>query len=73
MVITQTYLHGVLTLSLPETIIMCFANSIDPDETAHNEPSHLDLRCLRSSLSTSHINFFPSNSLLKKKQTTNVV
>ena len=23
-----------------------FANSVDPDETAHNEPSHQDLRCL---------------------------
>ena len=22
------------------------ANSLDPDETAHNEPSHLDLHCL---------------------------
>ena len=24
------------------------ANSVDPDETAHNEPSHLDLHCLQS-------------------------
>ena len=31
--------------------IRIFANSIDPDETAHNEPSHLDLRCLTFSLS----------------------
>ena len=23
------------------------SNSIDPDETAHYEPSHLDLRCLQ--------------------------
>ena len=23
-----------------------FANSVDPDETAHNEPSHQDLHCL---------------------------
>ena len=23
-----------------------FANSVDPDETAHNEPSHLDQHCL---------------------------
>ena len=22
------------------------ANSVDPDETAHNEPSHQDLHCL---------------------------
>ena len=26
------------------------ANSIDPDEEAHNEPSHLDLNSLPSSL-----------------------
>ena len=44
-----------------------FANSVDPDETAHNEPSHLDLRCLTFSLSTLHINFFPNDSLLEKK------
>ena len=23
-----------------------FTNSVDPDEMAHNEPSHLDLHCL---------------------------
>ena len=23
------------------------ANTVDPDETAHNEPSHLDLQCLQ--------------------------
>ena len=28
-----------------------FANSIDPDEAAHNEPPHLDLHC-------SQIHFF---------------
>ena len=27
-----------------------FANSIEPDEVAHNEPPHLDLHCLLSSL-----------------------
>ena len=27
-----------------------FANSIDLDEVAHNEPPHLDLQCLPSSL-----------------------
>ena len=26
------------------------ANSVDPDEVAHNEPPHLDLHCLPSSL-----------------------
>ena len=23
------------------------SNSVDPDETAHDEPSHLDLHCLQ--------------------------
>ena len=27
-----------------------FANSIDPDEVAHNEPPHLDLHCLNCQL-----------------------
>ena len=27
-----------------------FANSVDLDEVAHNEPPHLDLHCLASSL-----------------------
>ena len=26
------------------------ANSVDPDETAHYEPSHLDLQCLQIQL-----------------------
>ena len=26
------------------------ANSVDPDEVAHNEPPHLDLRCLQIQL-----------------------
>ena len=39
-----------LTLSLPETKIAEFANSIDLDEVAHNEPPHQDLRCLPYSL-----------------------
>ena len=28
-------------------------NSVDPDETARDEPSHLDLHCLQSSLNWS--------------------
>ena len=39
-----------LTLSLPETQIAEFANRVDLDEVAHNEPPHLDLHCLPSSL-----------------------
>ena len=30
--------------------IVEFANSVDPDEVAHNEPPHLDLQCLPSCL-----------------------
>ena len=30
----------------PNTTIADFANTVDPDETAHNEPSHLNLQCL---------------------------
>ena len=40
-----------LTLSLPVTKIAEFANSVDLDEVAHDEPPHLDLHCLPSSLS----------------------
>ena len=39
-----------LTLKAPNTTIAEFANTVDPDETAHNEPSHLDLQSLPSSL-----------------------
>ena len=39
-----------LTLYLPVTKIAEFANSVDLDEVAHNEPPHLDLHCLPSSL-----------------------
>ena len=54
-----------LTLSMPQAIIIAFANSIDPDETAHSEPSHLDPRFLTFSLSTLHTNVFPNDGLLK--------
>ena len=39
-------LERVLALSAQWTKIGSFANSIDPDEMALNEPSHLDLHCL---------------------------
>ena len=32
-----------LSCKAPNTTIAEFANTVDPDETAHNEPSHLDL------------------------------
>ena len=31
---------------MPKIEIVDIANSIDPDEIAHNEPSHLELFCL---------------------------
>ena len=35
---------------VPETKIAEFANSVDLDEVAHNEPPHLDLHCWPCSL-----------------------
>ena len=40
----------VNSLSEPETKLAEFANSVDLDEVAHDEPPHLDLHCLPSSL-----------------------
>ena len=38
------------TLYVPETQIAEFANSVDLDAVAHNEPPHPDLNCLPCSL-----------------------
>ena len=40
----------VITHKAPNTTIAKFAKTVDPDETAHNEPSHPDLQCLPFSL-----------------------
>ena len=40
----------VLTRKAPNTTIAEFANTLDPDEMAHYEPSHIGLQCLPSSL-----------------------
>ena len=37
-------------LKVLEAKIAEFANSVDLNEVAHNEPPHLDLRCFLSSL-----------------------
>ena len=37
-----------LTLKAPKKKLVELANSVDPDDTAHNEPPHLDLYCLPS-------------------------
>ena len=42
----------LLTHKAPNTTIAEFANTVDPDETAHNEPSHQDLQCLPFSLAS---------------------
>ena len=60
-------LYGIFVIiSFPQAIIIGFANSVDPYETAHKR---LDLRCLSFSFifSSLHIIFFPINSLLKNK------
>ena len=44
------FLAPILTHKAPNTTIAEFANTVDPDETAHDEPSHLDLQSLPSSL-----------------------
>ena len=36
----------VKLLSARQTKTDTCANSVDPDEMAHNEPSHLDLHCM---------------------------
>ena len=38
------------TLKAQETKIDKFANSVDPDEVAYNEPPHQHLHCLPSTL-----------------------
>ena len=38
------------TLKAPNTTKADFANTVDPDKTAHNEPSHQDPQCLPSSI-----------------------
>ena len=43
-------LATILTHKAPNTTIGEYTNTFDPDEMAHNEPSHLDLQCLPCSL-----------------------
>ena len=46
---------GRQRVKVPNTRLAELANTVDPDETAHYEPSHLDLQCLPSSLCTFNI------------------
>ena len=61
---TNTYrpVRFILTLNLPNATIAEFANTVDPDETpnnkpSHNKPSHLDIQCLPSSLQLKFQNY----------------
>ena len=48
---TQLIFHSVHILdSSPEKLSNERANTVDPDETAHNEPSHSDLQCFPSNV-----------------------
>ena len=42
------WVHHDTANTKQQTNIAKFANSIDPDEAAHDEPHHLDLHCLLS-------------------------
>ena len=48
--LASSCLSRFLALKASNTTIAEFANTADPDEMAHNEPSHLDLQGLPSSL-----------------------
>ena len=43
--VLKSYILFMLNRKAPNTTIVEFANNVDPDETAHIEPSHLDLQC----------------------------
>ena len=43
--VTILCIDELLTLQVLETKIGKFANRVDLDEVAHNEPPHLDLNC----------------------------
>ena len=47
------YKLGMLALAVNIRIKTRMANSVDPDEMAHNEPSHLDLHSLQRTPSRS--------------------
>ena len=52
------FFQDFLTLKAPNTTIAEFANTADPDETTHYEPSHLDLQCLPSKVGFYNIKQF---------------
>ena len=62
----------ILTSKAPNTKIAEFANTVDPDETAHDKPSHLNLQCLPSSFIFQH-NTVPIESFSKNCRRHNFV
>ena len=50
MLYTADMTNECLTLSVPETKITEFANSVDIGQVAYNEPPYLDPHSMRSSL-----------------------
>ena len=46
--------QAIINLSTRDAKIAEFAFSVDLDEVAHNEPPHLDLHCLPSSLNSQY-------------------
>ena len=55
--------HSLKLYSALHTETSVFANRVDPDETAHNEPSHQNLHCLQfSSRKHTYIILTPLNS-----------
>ena len=47
---SNSNIKSSLTRKATNTTIAEFANTAYPDETAHNEPSHLDPQCFPSSI-----------------------
>ena len=45
-VVDKTILRAPILVKRPNTTLTKFANTVDPDETAHYEQFHLDLQCL---------------------------
>ena len=52
---TETFSSALSTLKIPETKKAESANSVGLDEVAYNEPHHLDLHYLPSSLLNSQM------------------
>ena len=54
-----------LILNAPKTKIVEFANNVDPDEVAHNEPPYIGLHCLPTCLSRLSTMWLGQNFSLK--------